>query len=103
VFGVAAEAAGGSGGVDDPPFVVGGDLLAGGGHVGEDRAAEEVVASVGAVNSFPIVGGIVEGLSIDFVDGFVADPGLIEADAIGVAVDGRVYCHDKTDQCHKEY
>jgi hypothetical protein len=56
VFGVAAEAAGGSGGVDDPPFVVGGDLLAGGGHVGEDRAAEEVVASVGAVNSFPIVG-----------------------------------------------
>mgnify|MGYP006933541889 CR=1 FL=1 len=56
--------------------------------VGEDGAAEEVVAAVGAVDSFAVVGGVVDELSVDSEGGFVLDEGLVEVDLVGVVVDG---------------
>ena len=93
--GVTAEAAGRFGWVYDPSFIIGCNLLAGSGLVGKHCSAEEVVPSIGSVNSFAVVGWVIEFLSIDSIGGFVDDEGFIEADPVGVVVDGWFYCFYK--------
>lgn len=61
-------------------------MLAGGGHSWQYGSAEEVVAAIGSVHSFPIVFGIVEGLAVDFVGGVVLGDCLVEGNGVGVVV-----------------
>jgi hypothetical protein len=87
---VAAETALALLGEGDPSFVVDCVLDAGGGDVGEDLSAEGIVPAVDSVDSFPVVEGVVEDLSVDLIVGAIDDEDLVEGGVVGEVVDGRV-------------
>jgi hypothetical protein len=85
----AAETALGALGEDDPPVAVDGEGLAGGGHSGQDGAAEDVVLASLAVHPLPVLAGLVELLPLDVELLLVADDRLVETHLVGVVEDGR--------------
>ena len=78
-------------GEDDESFVIDCDLLTGSGLVGKDSSTEEVEPAVGSVHSFSIIFGIIEHVAIDFILSFIFYNGFIEADSIGIVVDGSIF------------
>lgn len=87
---------------NNPSLVFDCVALAGGGDIGNDGPAEEVVAAVSAVDSFTVVLRIVESLSIDSVGGLVLDVALVEIDVERVVVVGSSDPQGEAQKCAQQ-
>lgn len=74
---------------DDVSFVIDNEMLALGGDIGEYAVASRVVSACDFVSSLPVVGGIVEELSVKSVGMVVPDEGLVVGDIEGRTPEGR--------------
>ena len=75
---------------DDPACVVHCDLLARGCLVWRDRATDNIIAAVGAVNALPIIGRIILELPVHSKVSFVNDPAFIKVNPEGIVEARRV-------------
>lgn len=75
---------------DNPSFWFGSDLLARGSDVRKDCSTEEIISSIGTIDSFLIIDGVIEELSIDIVSSLIFDPSLVEANSVGVVIEWRI-------------
>jgi predicted hydrolase (HD superfamily) len=83
----------------NPSLVLDSVTLTGSGDIRKNGATEEVIAAVSAINSFAIVMGIVESLSIDSVSGLILDVALVKIDAEGVVIVGSSNPKCEAQQC----
>lgn len=73
-----------------PSLVVDSVVDAGSRGVGNDGSTEVIIASIDSIDSFPVVDGVVEELSIDFIVGAIDDEYLIKSHMVGEVIDRRV-------------
>jgi hypothetical protein len=59
--------------------------------VRQNCTAEVVIPSVGSIDSFSVVDGIIELLSVHLVLGIVDDKGVIEGDVVREVVNGWIH------------
>lgn len=71
------------------------------GNIRKDAAAEEVISTVGPIDSLSVVFGVVELLAINSIYCLVDGVGFIEGNMVGVVVEGRRDRYDCADE-HKE-
>ena len=77
--------------VNEPSFVINGVMNARSGYVWQNSATKRIVFSIGSIDSFSVVDGVIELLTVHLVFGSTDYKSVVKGDLIGEVVGRWIY------------